>query len=224
MPPRPFFIPHEPLLAYLVDPRFTPKTVQSAVEIGFFFSFLTRPRLHLDQHARLRHLYARSRRKSLRLPRSQAFLELNTLSLPTQRFRKLPASQTGISTLATNFFALLTTPDSPPAAYVRSAFVPALLNSTIKPRSSDEVQALDERIRTLFETPPAVVVAQGIINAEQIANAWKLGASAPIADSVFVVFALHQELESVRAEVDREQEANLSSELDCDLEPTPTRN
>lgn len=66
---------------------------------------------------------------------------------------------------------------------------------------------------------------QGVISPAQVDKAWAVargevplsaaaaqGTSLSIAESVFIAFALNQELEQARAEGQREEEANLSSE------------
>lgn len=65
------------------------------------------------------------------------------------RHRKLPATQTALSTLVTAFFRLLVQ-DSLPAALVRSAFFPALTASSTRPRTQDESKDWDERISKFY--------------------------------------------------------------------------
>lgn len=125
-----------------------------------------------------------------------------------QRFRALPKSQTAIQTLAQSLFSLLSSAQ-PQAAVVRSAYLPALLASDRRP-SAQEAQHFDEQLKSAFASPPDVVVVQGIVSLEQIAQA---AAKAPIAETlVFVPFALHQEVEAAKAGGEREAEANLNSE------------
>ena len=86
-------------------------------------------------------------------------------------------------------------------------------------------EAVLQLAEALFEHPPHVVVHQGVIAAAQVDKAWAVasgevplsaaaaqGTSLSIADSVFIAFALNQELEQARMEGQREEEANLSSE------------
>jgi hypothetical protein len=127
-----------------------------------------------------------------------------------QRFRKLPASQTCVATVATSFFTLLAS-DSPAATQVRAGFLPALLASDARrPNQSDPV--LDATLRHLFASPPNVVIVQGIVTAQQISAAWSreqkqtgqttttaVPSGAPMRDSVLVPWALMQELEQASA-------------------------
>lgn len=62
------------------------------------------------------------------------------------RFRKLPASQSSLSTLVTAFLRLLVQ-DSLPASLVRAAFFPALTGSDARPRSQDERRDWDDKLR-----------------------------------------------------------------------------
>ena len=65
---------------------------------------------------------------------------------------------------------------------------------------------------------------QGVIGAGQVDKAWAVargevglsaaaaqGLNIPITESVFIAYALNQELEQAKAEGQREEEANLSS-------------
>lgn len=121
----------------------------------------------------------------------------------------LPKSQKAIETLSQSFFSLLASDNNPQATVLRSAFVPALLASDRRPTTPQEAQLFDEQLRGAFASPPSVVVAQGIISAEQIAQA---SAKGTLGDCIFVPFALHQELEGAKEGGEREAEANLNSE------------
>lgn len=111
------------------------------------------------------------------------------------------------------FFALLASPDSPPAALVRSAFLPALLATNARPRDASQAAQFDEEIRSFFCAPPNVVVVQGIITPDQISQAWATAPKGgPVGESVFLAFALNQELESAKNGGEKEEEANLNSE------------
>ena len=61
------------------------------------------------------------------------------------RHRKLPPSQTALSTLVTAFFRLLVQ-DSLPASLVRGAFFPALTASSARARTQDESRDWNDRI------------------------------------------------------------------------------
>lgn len=74
----------------------------------------------------------------------------------------------------------------------------------------------------IFSSPPTIVVHQGLFTQTHVDKAWAVargelplsaaqqqGMHVSIADSVFVPFALNQELKQARTEGEREQEANL---------------
>lgn len=125
--------------------------------------------------------------------------------------------------MASALFSFLAS-DSPSATQVRAGFLPALLASDLR-RPGHGDPSLDATLRNWFSCPPNVVIVQGIITAQQISNAWnreqpKVGIEAatvaakstPMQDSVFVPWALMQELEQAKSsdEDTKEEQANLN--------------
>ncbi|GAA6053767.1 hypothetical protein JCM3770_005107 [Rhodotorula araucariae] len=123
-------------------------------------------------------------------------------------FRKLPARQTALSSVADAFFALLASADHPLAPAVRAVFLPALLGRDATLR--DGAGGPDEVLRRLFvEQPPHVVLLQTIPSAEAVDAAWRAEPTA-MAARVFVAYTLHTELERAKGEDEKEEMANLS--------------
>jgi len=88
-----------------------------------------------------------------------------------------------------------------------------LLATDNRPRDASQAAQFDEEIRPFFCAPPNVVVVQGIITPDQISQAWTTAPKGgPVGESVFLAFALNQELESAKSGGEREEEANLNSE------------
>lgn len=63
----------------------------------------------------------------------------------------------------------------------------------------------------MFLEPPAIVITQGLVSGDQINNAWMRDDGKIMRESLFIGFALHQELENARNDGEKEDEANLSS-------------
>ncbi|GAA5960876.1 hypothetical protein JCM3765_007521 [Sporobolomyces pararoseus] len=125
-------------------------------------------------------------------------------------FRKLPARHTALNAVATSFINLLSSPDHPSAPQLRSAFLPALTGTDVKPRDPAIAQDLDRQILDFFSHPPSITLLQAVLSQDQIDNAWKLGADSPMVDTITLSFPLHQELERAKSESHKEEIANLS--------------
>ncbi|GAA5888275.1 hypothetical protein JCM6882_008565 [Rhodosporidiobolus microsporus] len=132
-------------------------------------------------------------------------------------YRKTPARQTALHTVASTFLTLLSSPSSaqPVAPSLRAAFLPALLGVDARPRDAALLARADEQLRLLFaERPPSVVLLQSVPSAEQVEAAWRASEGGEggggMRERVFVAFALNQELERAKEEDEREEVANLS--------------
>ncbi|BGP11165.1 hypothetical protein JCM10049v2_007064 [Rhodotorula toruloides] len=124
-----------------------------------------------------------------------------------KHFRKVPAHQTALLSVANAFLALLTSTDNPASAAVRSIFLPALTASDARPTSASSA-ALDTHLLTLFSTEtPQLVLLQTVPTIEQLEAAWREG---QMVGWVFVGAALNAELERAREEDARDEVANLS--------------
>lgn len=124
------------------------------------------------------------------------------------RFRKLPSP--AIQNIATAFLSHLSA-DSAAAAQLRAAFFPAITGTDTRPRDPVQLEAIDSRLRDHFSNPPNIVIPQGIITTNQLVAAWGDGekSGTAMANSIFIAFALHQELITAKEDGERVHEANL---------------
>jgi hypothetical protein len=92
---------------------------------------------------------------------------------------------------------------------MRAAYLPALTqSSSTKPTSS-----LDLQLRTLFSSPPNVVIIQGVIAQPAIDVLWSQSDSVMGNSTIYLSYALHQEIQRAIEEGEAVEEANLSCEL-----------
>ncbi|GAA5842708.1 hypothetical protein JCM3766R1_005758 [Sporobolomyces carnicolor] len=125
-------------------------------------------------------------------------------------FRKLPARHTALAAVTTSFLNLLSSTEHPSAPQLRSAFLPALTGSDVKPRDPSLAHDLDRQILDFLLHPPAVTLLQAVLSSDQIDNAWKAGAESPMMNMIVLSFPLHQELERAKSEGQQEEVANLN--------------
>lgn len=114
--------------------------------------------------------------------------------------------------MTTSFLNLLSSTEHPSAPQLRSAFLPALTGSDVKPRDPSLAHDLDRQILDFLLHPPAVTLLQAVLSSDQIDNAWKAGAESPMMNMIVLSFPLHQELERAKSEGQQEEVANLNSE------------
>lgn len=125
-----------------------------------------------------------------------------------KHFRKVPARQTALLTVANSFLALLTSTENPSSPSLRSIFIPALTATDARPPSSTSA-SLDAHLLALLGTEtPQIVLLQTVPTIEQIELAWREG---QMKERVFVGAALNNELERAKEEDARDEVANLSS-------------
>ncbi|BGP27431.1 hypothetical protein Rt10032_c15g5412 [Rhodotorula toruloides] len=120
-------------------------------------------------------------------------------------FRKVPARQTALLSVANSFLALLTSSDNPSSPSLRSIFLPALTATDSRPSST---AALDAHLLNVLGTDtPQIVLLQTVPTVEQVEAAWKEG---QMGGRIFVGAALNNEFERAKEEDARDEVANLS--------------
>lgn len=81
----------------------------------------------------------------------------------------------------------LTSTTTPPSVLLRSAFFPAILNSTIKPRNPELSKEADNKILNFFNSNPTlnVVIVQGSITNKMIKSSWNKEGSKEMENNFF---------------------------------------